>query len=200
MVQLEEARKAPPAFAEASAGRRLVLPGKAGAGGARSGLESLAGFDQPRMDTDQHGYRGAEIGNMAGLKIRDGECQTQNRIADRYSVVNYNVSIRNDLHSSNVEAGGRRRGEKPHPCAARKDGPPVPGLGRPALSGWNRLRLGGSMYCPLNGELWACLACVICAGSVSLLRFRSAHESRSKQRRTNPSVGDQNYGKHSERI
>ena len=57
MVQLEGTRKAPPAFAEASAGRRLALPGKAGAGGARSGLESLAGFEQPRMETDHHGPR-----------------------------------------------------------------------------------------------------------------------------------------------
>ena len=77
MVQVWGARKAPPASAEASAsakasadvsaGRRLApldwrspaRPGQAGLAPRRhpgcKGRKSLAGFEQPRMDTDEHG-------------------------------------------------------------------------------------------------------------------------------------------------
>jgi hypothetical protein len=104
MVRLEGARKAPPA----TAGRRLALPGKAGAGGARSGLESLAGFEHPRMDTVQHGCGGAEIGKVIRREIGDGERQTRSRIADGYFNVNNKISIRNDLHTLHYVWADRR--------------------------------------------------------------------------------------------
>ena len=66
---------------------RLALPGKAGAGGARSGLASLAGCEGTGTEESKR-----ESG-------RDWERPTRNRIADGYSIVKSKVSIRNDLHS-----------------------------------------------------------------------------------------------------
>ena len=54
---------------------------------ARSGLESLAGFEE------------TEIEELKWESGRDGERPTRSRIADGYSLVKSKVSIRNDLHS-----------------------------------------------------------------------------------------------------
>ena len=136
MVQLEEARKAPPAFAEASAGWRLALPGKAGAGGAHSGLESLAGFEHLRMDMDQHGWGAQKIEGVPQAEFRVGKRQTRSRIAGGYFNVNNKMSIRNDLHSSNVESEGSCQGKAPPlrpPAACLLAGRRQAKMGRPSL-------------------------------------------------------------------
>ncbi len=68
--------------------------------------------------------RGLEEQRERSGESRDGNVQTQDRVAGGYSRVKYYLSIRNDFHSSNTWARGNRGGQDPHLCAARNDGPP----------------------------------------------------------------------------
>jgi len=55
--------------------------------------------DKPRMDTDEHGRGETEMEKLRWESSRDWGRPTRDRVADGYSGVNSEVSIRNDFHS-----------------------------------------------------------------------------------------------------